>query len=134
MHLFENHLKIVYDSPVKTSYDLERAIKAGVHINLAWFSFHYVIFSLHNTRYVVDDVMIVRKPWKDNLQEIAKVNELLATSCKGVDVEGRIGIRVNPEVGAGKIAMSSTAGRSSKFGLLMRGEFESEVLDLFKVG
>jgi len=87
---------------VKTSYDLERAIKAGVHINL------------------------------DNLQEIAKVNELLSTSCKGVDVEGRIGIRVNPEVGAGKIAMSSTAGRSSKFGLLMRGEFESEVLDLFK--
>ena len=62
------------------------------------------------------------------------MNELLATSCKGIDVEGRIGIRVNPEVGAGKIAMSSTAGRSSKFGLLMRGEFESEVLDLFKVG
>lgn len=94
--------KIVYDSPVKTSYDLERAIKAGVHINL------------------------------DNLQEISKVNELLSTSCKGVDVEGRIGIRVNPEVGAGKIAMSSTAGRSSKFGLLMRGEFEEQVLSLFK--
>ena len=54
MHQFENHLKIVYDSPVKTSYDLERAIKAGVHINLAWFSFHYVIFSLRNARYVVD--------------------------------------------------------------------------------
>jgi len=85
--------KIVYDSPVKTEFDLEFAIKAGVHINL------------------------------DNLQEVGKVNELLIGSCKDCDIEGRIGIRVNPEVGAGKIAMSSTAGRSSKFGLLMRGEF-----------
>ena len=37
---FENLQKIVYDSPVKTSYDLEHAIKAGVHINLAWFSYY----------------------------------------------------------------------------------------------
>jgi len=97
-----NPEKIVYDSPVKTMYDLERAIKAGVHINL------------------------------DNLQEITKVNELLNGKCKGIDIDGRIGVRVNPEVGAGKIAMSSTAGRSSKFGLMMRGEFESEVLKIFK--
>merc|ERR1711935_888545 len=93
--------KIVYDSPVKTAGDLERAIKAGVHINL------------------------------DNLDEVNKVNQVLSTSCKGVAVGGRIGIRVNPEVGAGKIAMSSTAGRSSKFGLMCRGEFEEPVLKLF---
>lgn len=35
-------------------------------------------------------------------------------------------------MGAGKIAMSSTAGRSSKFGLLMVDEFEGMVLELFK--
>ena len=93
--------KIVYDSPVKTTIDLERAIRAGVHINL------------------------------DNLDEVAKVNQVLSSSCKDVDIEGRIGIRVNPEVGTGKIAMSSTAGRSSKFGLLCRGEFEEPVLKLF---
>ena len=40
--------------------------------------------------------------------------------------------RVNPNVGAGAIAMSSTAGRSSKFGLLMIDEFEQKVLDIFK--
>ena len=60
------------------------------------------------------------------------MNELLSDSCRSTDIDGRIGIRVNPEVGTGKIAMSSTAGRSSKFGLLMRGEFEPHVLKLFK--
>merc|ERR1711936_348538 len=94
--------KVVYDSPVKTMKDLEYAIKAGVHINL------------------------------DNTDEITKINALLKSSCKGVDIDGRIGIRVNPNVGAGKIAMSSTAGRSSKFGLLMVDEFEAMVLDIFK--
>ena len=34
-------------------------------------------------------------------KEIAKVNEILCSSCAGVDTDGRIGIRVNPEVGAG---------------------------------
>ena len=55
--------KIVYDSPVKTTFDLERAIRAGVHINL------------------------------DNLDEVDKVNKILSTTCAEVDIEGRIGIR-----------------------------------------
>ena len=57
--------KIVYDSPVKTSRDLEFAMKAGVHINL------------------------------DNIDEVEKINQLLKTSCKNVEVDGRIGIRLN---------------------------------------
>lgn len=55
--------KIVYDSPVKTTFDLERAIRAGVHINL------------------------------DNLDEVDKVNKILSTTCANFDIEGRIGIR-----------------------------------------
>lgn len=97
-----NPNKIVYDSPVKTTKDLKIAIEAGVHINL------------------------------DNLDEVEKINELLQTSCANIDIAGRIGIRVNPNVGAGKIAMSSTAGTSSKFGLPMMGEFEEKVLLIFK--
>ena len=64
----------------------------------------------------------------DNLEEVEKVNEILPDL--NVDVTGKIGMRVNPNVGAGKIAMSSTAGKSSKFGLPMTGEFEEEVIKI----
>ena len=92
--------KIVYDSPVKTKAHLKHALNAGVVINL------------------------------DNLEEIEKVNQLLPDLNPDVDITGKIGMRVNPNVGAGKIAMSSTAGKSSKFGLPMTGEFEDEVVKI----
>jgi diaminopimelate decarboxylase len=94
--------KIIYDSPVKTKTNLEIAIKQGIYFNL------------------------------DNVDEILKVDELLKTSCQGVNVEGRIGVRVNPVVGGGKVAILSTAGKTSKFGLLMVDECEQKLLDLYK--
>ena len=94
--------KIIYDSPVKTKTNLEIAIKLGIFFNL------------------------------DNVDEIIKVDELLKTSCQGVNVEGRIGIRVNPVVGGGKVAILSTAGKTSKFGLLMVDECEQKLLELYK--
>ena len=44
---------------------------------------------------------------------------------------GRIGIRVNPVVGGGKVAILSTAGKTSKFGLLMVDECEAKLLELY---
>ena len=49
-----------------------------------------------------------------------------------MNVEGRIGIRVNPVVGGGKVAILSTAGKTSKFGLLMVGDCEAKLLQLYK--
>ena len=52
-------------------------------------------------------------------------------SFQGIDVTGRIGIRVNPVVGGGKVAILSTAGKTSKFGLLMVDECEAKLLELY---
>ena len=108
---------IVYDSPVKTRTNLEIALKTGIYTNL------------------------------DNVDEVKKVDELLKGSCKGdfndkilhllkswidVDITGRIGVRVNPVVGGGKVAILSTAGKTSKFGLLMVDECEAKLLELYK--
>jgi len=94
--------KIVYDSPVKTRTNLEIALKMGIYLNL------------------------------DNVDEIVKVDELLKSSCKDVDIAGRIGLRVNPVVGECNVKILSTAGKTSKFGLLMTDEFEDRILELYK--
>ena len=47
-------------------------------------------------------------------------------------MSGRIGVRVNPSVGGGTVDMLSTAERNSKFGLLMVGECEQKILDLYQ--
>ena len=52
----------------------------------------------------------------DNLQELERVRTILAES--GSDSE--IGIRLNPQVGAGAIAAMSTASAHSKFGVPLR--------------
>ena len=46
-------------------------------------------------------------------------------------MNGRIGVRVNPSVGGGSVDMLSTADRNSKFGLLMVGDCEKRILDLY---
>ena len=52
----------------------------------------------------------------DNFQELARVRSIIEES--GSDSE--IGIRLNPQVGAGSIAAMSTASAHSKFGVPMR--------------
>ncbi|MFD8744759.1 diaminopimelate decarboxylase [Streptomyces sp. NPDC059616] len=52
----------------------------------------------------------------DNFQELARVDRLLA----GREAAGPIGIRVNPQVGAGAIGAMSTATATSKFGVALR--------------
>lgn len=52
----------------------------------------------------------------DNFQEMARVDRLLA----GREAAGPIGLRVNPQVGAGAIGAMSTATATSKFGVALR--------------
>lgn len=52
----------------------------------------------------------------DNFQELARVQSILAESASASE----IGIRLNPQVGAGSIAAMSTASAHSKFGVPLR--------------
>ncbi|MEU6920176.1 MULTISPECIES: diaminopimelate decarboxylase [unclassified Streptomyces] len=52
----------------------------------------------------------------DNFQELARVDRLLA----GREASGPLGLRVNPQVGAGAIGAMSTATATSKFGVALR--------------
>lgn len=75
--------EIVFDSPAKTRWEIDAALKSGATLNI------------------------------DNWQELARVDEWMA---KGKS-RSIVGIRVNPQVGAGGIAAMSTATRTSKFGI-----------------
>lgn len=52
----------------------------------------------------------------DNFEELARVDQLVAAGSPG-SPGGRIGIRINPQVGTGSIKAVSTAGRTGKFGV-----------------
>lgn len=54
----------------------------------------------------------------DNFQELARIDAILATRSS----TSRIGVRINPQVGAGSIAASSTATTTSKFGIALEDD------------
>ena len=89
--------RLVFDSPVKTVSELERALGLGVTINA------------------------------DNLQELGRIDALLG----GKAPAGRIGLRVNPELGAGKLRHLSVGVRNSKFGVSLIAQ-EAEVVAAFE--
>ncbi|CAK4632506.1 hypothetical protein LEN26_016303 [Aphanomyces euteiches] len=97
---------VVYDSPCKTAEELKTAIKLGCYINL------------------------------DNVEEINKVQDLLTelygSAALPSQHQGQIGLRINPVVGGGTIASTSTATSSSKFGLPWTPETESDLLEIYE--
>ncbi|MFJ9892426.1 diaminopimelate decarboxylase [Streptomyces sp. NPDC091280] len=54
----------------------------------------------------------------DNPQELARIDGLM----RSADSRSPVGIRVNPQIGAGSIAALSTATATSKFGVALRDE------------
>jgi len=60
----------------------------------------------------------------DNFQELARVEELLSTTASSAT----IGVRINPQVGAGTIASTSTASATSKFGIALRDRGNRDAL------
>lgn len=99
--------RIVMDSPAKTVRDLRNALAAGVQLNA------------------------------DNFDELARIDEILTNEYGGGGAKGlgsctsRIGVRVNPQYGEGKIAATGTIAKTSKFGLPLM-EVREELLDAYK--
>ena len=92
---------IVYDSPVKTRQELEKAITHGFHINI------------------------------DNVSEMEVIDEILKKP--GFEkTSSTFGLRINPLVGEGGLAMSSTAGKGSKFGLIYCEETLEALVKVYK--
>lgn len=85
--------RTVFDAPAKTEGELREALALGVAVNA------------------------------DNPQELARIDALVNEE---VPIGGRprppLGIRVNPQIGAGTIGATSTATATSKFGVGLRDE------------
>ena len=65
----------------------------------------------------------------DNELEVSIVAAYLTESGAAPPV---IGLRINPVVGAGQIAMMSTASKLSKFGLPLMEETQDTIVKLYK--
>lgn len=88
--------RIVFDSPTKTTEELEYALTLGIHINV------------------------------DSLTELERIETLL----RDRQSRSSFGIRINPQVGTGKILATSVAGDYSKFGVPLN-ENRDELRDAF---
>jgi diaminopimelate decarboxylase len=66
----------------------------------------------------------------DNEQEALVVDQLLSSECSSSN--SKIGLRINPVVGGGVIALFSIATASSKFGLPVMDSTRDRIVDLYK--
>lgn len=64
----------------------------------------------------------------DNLQEIERLEKLMKSSKYS---PAGIGLRINPQVGSGKIEATSTATMTSKFGTAY-DQYKEKILEVFK--
>ncbi|DAZ99327.1 TPA: hypothetical protein N0F65_005178 [Lagenidium giganteum] len=100
--------KVVYDSPCKTKGELQELLLDGVYINL------------------------------DNEQEIFKLNTIFAElygSSEAEEMEKhklQIGLRINPVVGGGTIAATSTATVTSKFGMPLTADTSERLFSIYQ--
>lgn len=62
----------------------------------------------------------------DSLAELVRIAKLKSR----INSSGTIGVRINPQVGIGKIKMTSVSGEYSKFGVPIK-EYRKELLDFF---
>jgi len=66
----------------------------------------------------------------DNLQELARIDQIIE---EFPDTKSVIGFRVNPQIGSGKIASTSTATSTSKFGFaLADGNNRQQLINIYK--
>ncbi|MGW2963409.1 diaminopimelate decarboxylase [Streptomyces sp. NPDC001220] len=84
--------RTVFDAPAKTEAELREALALGVAVNA------------------------------DNPQELTRIDALVTGAPAGGLPRSPLGIRVNPQIGAGSIGATSTATATSKFGVGLRDE------------
>ncbi len=65
----------------------------------------------------------------DNFDEIEQIDTLMRLN--GI-MHASVGLRINPQIGAGTISMTSTAGLSNKFGVPLR-EVRAEIIAMFEL-
>ena len=105
--------RIVLDAPVKTRSELRTALRLGVSVNA------------------------------DNFDELARIEEILretgqnpashSTPANRPDAaRPALGLRVNPQVGAGSIGAMSTASEYSKFGVPLHAGGRERILAAFR--
>ncbi len=79
--------QMVFDAPVKTLQEIDRALSLGIAFNI------------------------------DNFQELERVVSWFDTHQINHSKQSSIGFRINPQIGAGSVEATSTATRTSKFGI-----------------
>lgn len=79
---------MIFDAPVKTIREINRALKLGIDFNI------------------------------DNFQELERVDQFISQQAS----TSNIGFRINPQIGAGEVASTSTATLTSKFGIGLNDE------------
>ena len=94
--------RIVLDAPCKTTGLLRRMLRMGVHINA------------------------------DNFQELDRIATVLSSEefIQTPPPRLSVGLRLNPQIGAGTIGMTSTAGKACKFGVPLQDE-KAEIMQAF---
>jgi diaminopimelate decarboxylase len=86
--------EIVFDAPVKTPQEIDRALHLGIAFNI------------------------------DNFQELERVIKWFENNSS----TSSIGFRINPQIGAGSVASTSTATMTSKFGIGIKDKGNREQL------
>ncbi len=66
----------------------------------------------------------------DNDYEMGVVDDLLSTTCQ--ESKSELGLRVNPVVGGGSVAIVSTATKLSKFGIPITENTKDDIVALYK--
>ena len=99
--------------------ELEQAIRAGFEPD------RIVYDEPSKTRSILERVLDLGVALNiDNFQELERVESLL----EGIPLRSTIGIRINPQVGAGEIGAMSTATESSKFGVALEDKGNRQAL------
>lgn len=91
---------LIFDAPVKTSSEIDRALSLGIAFNI------------------------------DNFQELERVSKWFENNSS----TSSIGFRINPQVGAGEVASTSTATETAKFGIGIKDEGNLErIIDACRI-
>ena len=101
--------RIVYDAPCKGLQELTYALKQGVRVNVNSFNELEKIQSIMESK-----TPLLSCQEKERLREIG------------------VGVRINPMVGTGSVAILSTAVSSSKFGIALSPQNKIKIMECFQ--